>query len=69
MNLKLGGNPIQTFMRYTMKLSKIAKTDIDMAKYSAQTTVRRKFTSTMNYANIAIMVDADVDGRRKPIIF
>ncbi len=56
-------------MRYTMKLSKIAKTDIDMAKYSAQTTVRRKFTSTMNYANIAIMVDADVDGRRKPIIF
>lgn len=52
-----------------MKLSKIAKTDIDTAKYSAQTTVRRKFTSTMNYANIAIMVDADVDGRRKPIIF
>lgn len=52
---------MKTFMRCTMKLTPIAKTEIDMAKYSAQTHVRRTFTSTMNYRNIAIMTDADVD--------
>ncbi|QKN87952.1 DNA topoisomerase II large subunit [Acinetobacter phage Abraxas] len=59
---------MKTFMRCTMKLTPIAKTEIDMAKYSAQTHVRRTFTSTLNYRNIAIMTDADVDGRRKPTI-
>ncbi len=57
-----------TFMRYTMKLTPIAKTDIDMDTYSAQTHVRRVFTGSTNYRNIAIMTDADVDGRRKPTI-
>lgn len=49
-----------------MKLSKISKDDLDMNAYTAQTTVRRTFTSSLNYRNIAIMTDADVDGRRKP---
>ncbi|AXF40582.1 DNA topoisomerase II large subunit C-terminal region [Acinetobacter phage KARL-1] len=44
-----------------MKLTQIAKTDVDMNTYKAQTNVRRTFTSTMNYRNIAIMTDADVD--------
>lgn len=52
-----------------MKLLKIDEASIDMEKYSAQTNVRRTFASNLNYKNIAIMVDADVDGRRKPTIF
>lgn len=49
-------------MRFIMKLTKINASDIDMKQYAAQTMVRRKFTSSTNYNNIAIMTDADVDG-------
>lgn len=49
-----------------MKLSKIKASEIDMKKYNSQTNVRRTFTSNLNYRNIAIMTDADLDGRRKP---
>lgn len=52
---------MKNFTRYTMKLTQIAKTDVDMNTYKAQTNVRRTFTGTMNYRNIAIMTDADVD--------
>ena len=45
-----------------MKFSKISKTDVDMAKYKAQTLVRRTSTCNMSYSNIAIMSDADIDG-------
>lgn len=51
-----------------MKLSAIKKSEIDMDTYNAQTNVRRTFTSNMNYNSIAIMTDADPDGRRKPTI-
>ncbi|QJT71793.1 hypothetical protein TH1_111 [Shewanella phage Thanatos-1] len=42
--------------------TKVNKSDIDMAKYNAQTNVRRTFNINMSYSNIAIMTDADVDG-------
>lgn len=36
--------------------------NVDMAKYKAQTMVRRKSTCALNYQNIGILVDADTDG-------
>ncbi|AGE48138.1 DNA topoisomerase II small subunit [Salmonella phage vB_SenM-AKM_NP4] len=45
-----------------MKFAKVKETEIDMKSYKAQTIVRRTSTSSLNYKNIAIMTDADVDG-------
>ncbi|AYD85270.1 hypothetical protein [Enterococcus faecalis] len=46
-----------------MKFVKIDSSSVDMKKYKLQNNVRRSIkSSSMNYANVAIMTDADHDG-------
>ena len=47
-----------------MKFVKIDSSSVDMKKYKLQNNVRRSIkSSSMNYANVAIMTDADHDGQ------
>ncbi|ASU00644.1 DNA topoisomerase II [Aeromonas phage AS-gz] len=44
-----------------MSAKAVKITNVDMARYMAQTNTRRGVTSNMKYKNVAIMTDADPD--------
>lgn len=63
MNLNAVGFLMKSSMRCIMKFVKIDSSSVDMKKYKLQNNVRRSIkSSSMNYANVAIMTDADHDG-------